>query len=158
MNSKLILIGLLGLVAFAFFGNDQRRAFGCPYMTVVCGCVCPTTYCGQTPPYFATHPPVYYSYRVARTRGCSPFAYASGDLIPSINRPRAVVVRNFYVTPSGDLRKLQREGRQPLRIANPFVEQPNGLGVKKGPKSTGLQPQVIYPAAMADGASMLYAV
>jgi hypothetical protein len=51
-----------------------------------------------TPPYFALHPPVYYSVPVARTYGYSPFAYPG-----TVQTPEVV---------------------QPEMIENPHVEQP----------------------------------
>ena len=151
MNAKLIFIGLLGLVAFEFpaSASGQDGAFGYP---VGWGYACPRTYCGESVPYFALHPPVYYSYRVARTYGYSPFPYPPGVLTPGSESPRTVMVQNPYATPSGDLPESQ-QSRQPLRIDNPFVDQPSGSGVAKGPKSAGRQPQVVYPAAMAHRAN-----
>jgi hypothetical protein len=52
-------------------------------------------------PYFALHPPVYYSYPVPRTYGYSPFAY-----------PPHVMTPEFAGAP------------QPLEIINPHVEGP----------------------------------
>lgn len=150
MNTKLILIGLVGFAAFEFPASvsGQYGEGGYPYVAIGWAYACPRTYCGDSVPYFALHPPVYYSYRVARTYSYSPFPYPPGVLTPGSEPPRPLLVQNPYAMPSGDLLESQR-GRQPLRIDNPFVDQPNGSGVAKGPKSAVRRPQVVYPAAMA---------
>jgi len=50
-------------------------------------------------PYFAAHPPVYYSYPVPRTYGYSPFAYPPYTMTPDV----------------------VMGGAQPLEIVNPYV-------------------------------------
>jgi len=103
-------------------------------------------------PYFARHPPVYYSYPVARTYGYSPWAYPPGVMTPELApAPEPVTVINPHVprvkSRSTDERTAQV---QPLRIRNPFVESavaeiddadshaPVAVEVRK--------PQVVYPA------------
>jgi hypothetical protein len=49
-----------------------------------------------TPPYFAIHPPVYYSHPVPRTYGYSPYAYPGTMETPEIVEPE--VIENPYVT------------------------------------------------------------
>ncbi len=82
------------------------------------------------PPYFALHPPVYYSAPVARSYGYSPFAY-SGD-VPTpeiIPMELSKVITNPYVqqatvesqppaVPKGD-----DFTQQSLMIVNPFVTE-----------------------------------
>jgi hypothetical protein len=71
-------------------------------------------------PYFALHPPVYYSYPVPRTYGYSPFAYPPGVMTPDV----AAI--------------------QPLEIINPHVPSPQEKPVsveKDQTASAGLQPQ-----------------
>src|SRR3954470_23644902 len=49
-------------------------------------------------PYFALHPPVYYSQPVPRTYGYSPFAYPPGVMTPEIAcAPQPVTINNPYV-------------------------------------------------------------
>jgi hypothetical protein len=87
-------------------------------------------------PYFAAHPPVYYSYPVPRPYGFSPFAYPPGTMTPevlgSFIEPATII--NPYVPSStqqssepGD--KLTSRGQQPspLVIVNPYVEAPTSL-------------------------------
>ena len=47
-------------------------------------------------PYFAEHPPVYYSHIVPRSYGQSPYAYWPGPFQPMIN-PEPIFVPNPYV-------------------------------------------------------------
>jgi hypothetical protein len=76
-------------------------------------------------PYYAKHPPVYYSYPVPRTYGYSPYAYPPGARTPEVVKPEPLTIQNKYVP-----RKVAAEPSQnqvtaaPLRIRNPFVAQP----------------------------------
>jgi hypothetical protein len=87
-------------------------------------------------PYFALHPPVYYSYPVPRTYGYSPFAYPGYVMTPDVAAPQPLDIINPHV-PS-DMQKapeLQQPQQQqptdraaavqsepqPLVITNPFV-------------------------------------
>jgi len=89
-------------------------------------------------PYFAAHPPVYYSYPVARPYGYSPFAY-----LPDVRTPEIVetiapqeIINSFYVPsaskpsaakvdkPSEDM-TTQASGRvEPLVVMNPYFTKP----------------------------------
>lgn len=83
-------------------------------------------------PYFAAHPPVYYSYPVPRTYGYSPFAYPPGTMTPDVvigEAVKPVEIVNPYV-PKEQLKAAgvdqSTEHRvstepQPLVIMNPFV-------------------------------------
>jgi hypothetical protein len=51
------------------------------------------------PPYFALHPPVYYSYPVPRSYGYSPFAYPGTTETPTITVPAAAMIVNPHVSP-----------------------------------------------------------
>ena len=52
-------------------------------------------------PYFAAHPPVYYSYPVPRTYGYSPFAYPPYVMTPEVGGESAPVeITNPYVPSS----------------------------------------------------------
>jgi hypothetical protein len=151
MNTKLVLVGLMGMVTFALPHGvrGQDWTYGSPYSSPYWGYVGPPTYCSEPVPYFSLHPPVYYSYRVARTYGYSPFPYPPGVLTPGSEPPRAAVVQNIYAASEGGESPELQQGRQPLRIDNPFVEQPSRPGVTKDQrKPAGRQPQVVYPAAM----------
>ena len=83
-------------------------------------------------PYFAAHPPVYYSYPVPRTYGYSPFAYPPNVMTPEVaDHDAPVQIINPYV-PSSNQESPKSEGdrtastgkqTQPLVIINPYVPQ-----------------------------------
>jgi hypothetical protein len=66
-------------------------------------------------PYFALHPPVYYSYPVPRTYGYSPFAYPFGSPTPEI-----------HITPI--------EPVKPKMSLNPYVPNASDRTTDAGPK------------------------
>lgn len=82
-------------------------------------------------PYFAAHPPVYYSYPVPRTYGYSPFAYGPDVRTPDVvmdSQPLEIV--NPYVPSSASGSPAQDEPSDkvtaaspagPLTIVNPFA-------------------------------------
>jgi hypothetical protein len=82
-------------------------------------------------PYFAAHPPVYYSYPVPRTYGYSPFAYPPGVMTPDVMEDSAPLeITNPYVpstkqdkpTSPTDKTAAQKGGHaEPLVIINPYV-------------------------------------
>jgi hypothetical protein len=151
MNARLILVVLVGVVALAVprSANGQFGPNGCPYVPYCWGYGYGSVSANDVP-YFSLYPPVYYSYRVARTYGYSPFAYPPGVMTPGSEPPREVVVRGAY--PAGEAAETSEEqqgGPKPLRIDNPFVEQRNRTGVTKNHGMDGHRPQVVFPAAMA---------
>ena len=83
------------------------------------------------PPYFAIHPPVYYSQAVPRTYGYSPYAYPGSVRTPDVKAeaPAAKVLTNPYVTPAKAKSKAEINLKdttmisEPLEIVNPFVTQ-----------------------------------
>jgi hypothetical protein len=82
-------------------------------------------------PYFALHPPVYYSEPVPRTYGYSPFAYPPGTMTPEIvGEPQPVTINNPYVpatkpasaeVKSTDRSASTQQAPEPLVIVNQFV-------------------------------------
>jgi hypothetical protein len=83
-------------------------------------------------PYFAAHPPVYYSYPVPRTYGYSPFAYPPTVMTPDVvlGDEQPVEIVNPYVpstqtsdAPSDQTAAAPKAKAQPepLVIMNPFV-------------------------------------
>ena len=81
-------------------------------------------------PYFALHPPVYYSEPVPRPYGYSPFAYPPGTMTPEVvTMAQPVTINNPYV-PAGpapaDVKPADRsaavdQAPEPLVITNPYV-------------------------------------
>lgn len=80
-----------------------------------------------TPPYFALHPPVYYSQPVARTYGYSPFAYPGTVTTPEAKPAQAKMITNPHATPvKGDAGEKKVDMNltvrsEPKEILNPFV-------------------------------------
>lgn len=129
-----IPLGIASLVACAparayeqcGWGLYNRLGFGWGYMSPYS--------LGQVPvpPYFALHPPVYYSAPVPRTYGYSPFAYPGHTPTPEIATVvEPAVIDNPYVAPTslpaapGD-REPDADSSaaaQPKMILNPFVVQ-----------------------------------
>lgn len=73
-------------------------------------------------PYFAAHPPVYYSRPVARTYGYSPFPYP-----PFVMTPRPEVLFISHNLADGLPSAMPQEGTkapvEPLVIVNPYLPQ-----------------------------------
>jgi hypothetical protein len=147
MNAKTILVGLvaLSIIGLPRSVSGQYDVYGGPCGVFGWGYGYQTTYSSDPIPYFSLHPPVYYGARVARTYGYGPFAYPPWVLTPGSEPPRAAM----YTAAEGETADSSRQGRPPLRIDNPFVDQPEKGGTSKGQKSAGVRPQVVYPAAMA---------
>jgi hypothetical protein len=92
-------------------------------------------------PFFALHPPVYYSEPVPRTYGYSPFAYPPGTMTPEIvGEPQPVTINNPYVpaakpvsveAKASDRSASNRQAPEPLVIVNPFVS-PASIVAKGG--------------------------
>lgn len=84
-------------------------------------------------PYFALHPPVYYSEPVPRTYGYSPFAYPPGVMTPEVCAPQPVTINNPYVpsvSPAGTQKTVNSDRSaavsapiEPLVVENPYVTQ-----------------------------------
>jgi hypothetical protein len=75
-------------------------------------------------PYFALHPPVYYSYPLPRTYGYSPFAYPFGSPTPEIDLLPIEPVKpkntfNPYVPGIGPTDRVTQA--EPKLIYNPYV-------------------------------------
>ncbi len=84
-----------------------------------------------TPPYFALHPPVYYSAPVARTYGYSPFPYPGSVRTPEVAPFAAMpkMIANPYVQPvSHDKVETESEAKddvaqdKSLMFINPYVD------------------------------------
>lgn len=116
--------GLLGAAssALAYDGCGGGYGFGLGYMY---GSL------DYRVPYFAAHPPVYYSAPVPRTYGHSPFAYPPHFRTPEIMETvQPLTITNPYV-PSDSVKApaqvdqtAKAAAPQPLVVINPYVEQP----------------------------------
>lgn len=106
-------------------------------------------YVGDSIPYFALYPPVYYSYSVPRTYGYSPFAYPPGVMTPEVESVAPAVMINPYVPQKRSPKAvIERTAGGPVTIINPFVVQPgDGQGIPVGSPDRR-RSQVIFPASM----------
>ncbi len=90
-----------------------------------------------TPPYFALHPPVYYSAPVPRTYGYSPFAYPGSVPTPEIVEPTGpATIVNPYAKPSKSDSSTEESSDRVANhlhkdkvadIRNPYVGSPVAL-------------------------------
>lgn len=77
-------------------------------------------------PYFAKHPPVYYSYPVPRPYGWSPYAYPPGTMTPELDIEliEPAIIENPHVPQSQtNAEPDATAAARPQIIINPFVEQ-----------------------------------
>ena len=125
---SIALVGLLAGSAAAFepYGGQHYFSRCSPYSADFTRLY--ETRSIPTPPYFALHPPVYYSFPVARTYGYSPYAYPPQTRTPELALPvRAPkVIQNRFVPPLKDGVKKAVKDRvtiSPVRISNPFVTE-----------------------------------
>jgi hypothetical protein len=126
---------------------------GWPYHQFNCGWYLGdyySTYSQESVPYYALHPPVYYSYPVARTYGLYPFPYyvEATPCHPVAIEPKMVM--NGYMGQQ-PLEEPKLLSQQPLRIANPFVEQTEvSSQVKKANWENPIliKPKVVYPSKL----------
>lgn len=118
-ESQAQTLGIYGSHGFA--GPGWFGYFGSPYST---GRI-------PTPPYFAIHPPVYYSVPVARTYGYSPYAYPGTVQTPEVVLPE--MIENPHVEqlpetePAANVKVVKYQ-----MIHNPYA----GLGRGKETKLT----------------------
>jgi hypothetical protein len=87
-----------------------------------------TTGLVPTPPYFAIHPPVYYSVPVPRPYGYSPYAYPAYVQTPAPAKSEPVAHVNPFVEPlekSEPVAPVNRSTASPRVQANPFAAEPS---------------------------------
>ena len=90
-------------------------------------------------PYYAMHPPVYYSEPVPRTYGYSPFAYMAFQATPA---PRIV----HYGT------VIHAHAPKPMVVENPYFNKSTAqTSFHSASTSRATGPQVIYPAEQFSG-------
>lgn len=80
-------------------------------------------------PYYAKHPPVYYSRPISRPYGYYPYAYFPERPTPKAAQSLPLVLSNPFVMgeAEGSVSKrppLKRPSLEPLRIVNPFADEP----------------------------------
>lgn len=83
----------------------------------------PRAYTQEHIPYFAKHPPVYYSRPITRPYGYVPYAYWPEKCVPQVVVAQPVVVRNHYVAGDAVDRWTEEPSPAGRRIINPFVRE-----------------------------------
>ncbi len=142
-----VFLGMLVIFALPDAAGAQSGRYIVHHAPGSCGYWRSSLYARDSIPYFAQHPPVYYSYPVRRTYGRSPYAWP--PTIPAATtakyRPQKapLVVRNPYVVE----KKVASAQPGPLRIINPHVVTPDQMAMYPGAVAPG-QPKVVYPAEM----------
>jgi hypothetical protein len=153
MKTKIIFCCLFCLLSCKLSTAGDYDFFG-PWAGYGCdGYYRTTTYSQESIPYFALHPPVYYSKPIPRIYGESPFPYPPGmTAYQAYTPPQPQIIKNEPIDEANPPTDQQYQTRQPLRITNPFVQQSDNTtmlkGVKWGTKKTP-KPMVVYPASLA---------
>ena len=123
MKTRLLLGAICATLVLAFVSAAAGTAMaGCPCGS---GYRSYSVYTQDRIPYFAQHPPVYYSYVVPRPYGYSPYAYPAAVMTPE----RAPVAK-------------------PATLINPFVPRKADEPAAKTARTTSRRVQVIYPTAL----------
>ena len=128
------LIAVLAVIATpdkaqAQYGNWGGSIVPYPYAT---GYFSSPYSLGQvpTPPYFALHPPVYYSRPVARSYGYSPYVYPGTTMTPEVVEEiiGPEIIENPYCSPTSTGKPLKEDPSvksasvRPTWIINPYVQ------------------------------------
>jgi hypothetical protein len=127
--------GIKGSFGHGGFGGGGvvRAGFGCGGFVSgggICGYAELYRELLKNVPYFALHPPVYYSYPVPRTYGYSPFAYPPGVMTPDVAYAEPLEIINPHVentdakptaSTKTDRSAATRQIPEPLVVINPFV-------------------------------------
>jgi hypothetical protein len=118
MNSKWVIWALLAASATFGLPNAAAAADGlysswrglAPWAYLP-----PSIYVQERSPYFALHPPVYYSYPVARTYGYLPYPYLPYPVARKVVRVVPQVMINPYAAAADDS-GLAPEATMPRRV------------------------------------------
>ncbi len=110
-----------GVQVYAFSGGGFGQYFGGGQSGLYSSGLIPT------PPYFAIHPPVYYSRPVARPYGYSPYAYPDYVRTPEPKVVKPIAYRNPFVKQSkpAGVKTASHTAVVPQITINPFVRQPS---------------------------------
>jgi len=145
--AMLVLVSLAARPAAAQSGVGQWGAWGGYY-----GGLNYNVYTQDPAPYFALHPPVYYSRPVPRPYGYSPFAYPPYIMTPEPKVEVPMTMLNPHAprsTPAS--RSASTNDRttsiKPLRITNPYVIADATPAAKPAAPAIVSRPHTIYPSA-----------
>jgi hypothetical protein len=129
MNTKKVLLAVAVAAAACVCSENAQAQNAC------WGGFAPwyTGYTREYVPYYAMHPPVYYSYPVPRAYGWSPWAYPPGVLTPEIlsegGGPKEMINPHLHApsnekptsTTNQSVEAQQRKAPVPQVVINPFV-------------------------------------
>jgi len=99
-------------------------------------------------PYYALHPPVYYSYQVSRPYGYSPFAYPPGTMTPRFETERLRIFEDSASVEQVATPEPQQTTSVPKRIVNPYVSGAAAADRLSATAAGKARPQIIYPASL----------
>ena len=136
---------ILGAALFSMALVAGRAQAQWPYLSDYAGY--PGHYVNYYIPYFALHPPVYYSSPVSRTYGYSPFAYPPGVVAPKLGASGPSIGENRIMTEEIESPPPEPAEKAPKRIRNPYVPAAAGSDRVSTISAAG-GPLVVYPAAM----------
>lgn len=95
-----------------------------------------SVYTTESVPYYAMHPPVYYSGPVPRSYGYSPFPYPPSVMTPEfVEEYPGPIIKNPYIERLPAEPSSQRTATAPQRIQNPFVVADTDHGTTAQPVS-----------------------
>ncbi len=127
MNYRLAtLLFSTAIVALGWTAQATAGDCGCGYGF---GNVPYSIYTQDRIPYFAQHPPVYYSYPVPRTYGYSPYAYPPSVMTPPAKPTMPLTLDNPFVPKRDTVKETTDRSAaagqvsEPLVLINPFVRQ-----------------------------------
>jgi len=115
---------VLVLLAAAVWSVASSASADSPYVVGYYGYPSWSVYGREHIPYFAKHPPVYYSYPVPRAYGFSPYAYPPGTTTPELLPARPAVFRTSPYRPRAVSAPapVEKPRPKPLRIKNPYID------------------------------------
>jgi hypothetical protein len=128
MNTRLLALAVAAVALVCFMTPQAPAGDGCYGYGYGLGYLYQSL--DYNVPYFAAHPPVYYSYPVPRTYGYSPFAYPPGVMTPEVvEQAKPVQIVNPYVPKAKktssesqpDRQAGSRHQPQPLVVINPYA-------------------------------------
>ena len=130
MNGRWVLWVALAILAAFWMSGDAAAYWTCGSSYVPApgylGSYWPSVYSREYVPYFAQHPPVYYSYPVGRTYGRSPYAWPpivrTAPQRP-VAEPSPLIIPNPYAVSSEPAAAPVEVSRTaPMRIVNSYVQ------------------------------------
>jgi hypothetical protein len=105
-------------------------------------------------PYYALHPPVYYSHIVRRPYGYSPYAYPPGIMTPERSPGAAQTIDNSQVRRSRNYEALVAQV-EPKTIINPYVSGDIANNPRPVPRRGKPAPKTIHPIELAKAENKL---